>query len=46
MIVSLPHSSSLVEIAAKAEVETLDDLRIALRDLGATCKSCHGTYRE
>ncbi len=40
------EAASLVEIAANAEVETLDDLRIALRDLGATCKSCHGTYRE
>lgn len=40
------EAASLVEIAAKSKVETLDDLRVALRDVGATCKSCHGTYRE
>ncbi len=40
------EAASLVEIAANAKIKTLDDLQTALGHIGATCKSCHGTYRE
>lgn len=38
-----------LEIAASgaaASIETREDLRTALADIGQTCKSCHEAYRE
>ena len=40
------EADALTRIAATAEVTNMDSLRQAVQTLGASCKSCHGTYRD
>ena len=41
-------SDDLVRVASDLSntIQSADDLRAAVGSLGATCKSCHATYRE
>lgn len=40
------EADALTRKASGFEVKTPDDLIPALADIGATCTSCHGSYRE
>ncbi len=41
-------ANELKDVAAKAaaSIDTPDDLRVALGEIGGACKSCHQTYRK
>ena len=40
------EAATLTEIAATTRITDVDALGTVVTSLGATCKSCHGTYRD
>ena len=40
------EAALLMEAAQTAQIDAPEDLRPALAAIGATCKSCHGTFRD
>lgn len=40
------EAARLTDLTGNRAVASPDELRLALTEIGATCKSCHGTYRD